>query len=63
MGRICHGTGKDAQKAVAAGFEMAKRMRLFGVPDTLTAADLLSLNKEDQSATAHTAWGSFNISM
>ncbi|KIW32088.1 uncharacterized protein PV07_03660 [Cladophialophora immunda] len=63
IGHICHGSGKDGLPSVIAGIEMAKRMRLYGVSDTLTTHDWLSEPTEDRSATAHTAWGCFNMSM
>ncbi|EXJ68129.1 uncharacterized protein A1O5_08744 [Cladophialophora psammophila CBS 110553] len=63
IGHICHGSGKDGLPSVDAGIKMAKRMRLFGVSDTLTTSDWSSDSREDQSAMAHTAWGCFNMSM
>merc|ERR1712098_655997 len=55
---ICHGSGKDGVKAVSAGFEMAKRMKLYGIADTLTSADLLPMRRRIRLVCRMSAAGS-----
>ena len=57
-----HGQGgPDAVRYVHEAAEMAKRMKVFGVRDPLTDAQISSLTEEAQRAWAQTAWGLFNF--
>lgn len=57
-----HGlSGADGLTYLFEASEMAKRMKLFGVEDTLTAAQISSLTEEAQRAFVQTAWGVFNM--
>lgn len=40
---------------------MAKRLKLFGVKDTLSEEEIKSLSYEAQLALSHTTWGVFNL--
>jgi hypothetical protein len=41
-------------------FEMAKRLRLLGVRDSIHDGELALMNKNDQISTSQAAWGAFN---
>ncbi|PVH90833.1 hypothetical protein DM02DRAFT_734403 [Periconia macrospinosa] len=57
----CHGQGgPNAESYIHEATEMCKRMKLFGVRDLLTDAQISSPAGEDQRAGAQTAWGAFN---
>ena len=58
---LSHGQGEVGRKYIEAVWQVARRMKLFGVPDTLNAADLQALSPDELRATAHTTWGAFNM--
>lgn len=60
----CHGQGgPNAVRYVLEATEMCKRMKLYGVGDQLTDAQISSLTEGAQRAWTNTAWGSFNFYM
>ena len=60
---LSHGQGEGGRKYIEAVWQVAMRMKLFGVPETLGAAELQSLSRPKQRATAYAAWGAFNMVM
>ncbi|KAJ4355666.1 uncharacterized protein N0V89_003686 [Didymosphaeria variabile] len=55
-----HGKDKIAQQCINDVADMSRRMKLFDVPDRLTAADIACDPEIAQIATAQTAWASYN---
>ncbi|KAI8305571.1 hypothetical protein K4K61_005189 [Colletotrichum sp. SAR11_59] len=60
----CNGDGELDVQYIKDTAAMAKRMKLFGTPDSCTTEDLGKLSEEDARAKAQVAWGVFsNLSM
>ncbi|KAL0932031.1 C6 transcription factor [Colletotrichum truncatum] len=55
----CNGDGELDVQYIKDTVAMAKRMKLFGTPDTCTATDLNNLTEEDARAKVQAAWGVF----
>jgi hypothetical protein len=53
--------GQIATKYLNLMFEMAARMRLFGVENRLNAHDYALLSQAGQRSTGCVAWGAFNF--
>jgi hypothetical protein len=58
-----HGQLAPSMQYLNAQFEMAKRMRLFGVRNPVTDDELALMDESDRITTVHAAWGAFNVLM
>ncbi|KAJ3960942.1 hypothetical protein N0V92_002362 [Colletotrichum tropicale] len=56
----CNGDGELDVQYIKDTAAMAKRMKLFGTPDSCTTEDLGRLSEEDARAKAQVAWGVFS---
>lgn len=56
----CNGDGELDVQYIKDTAAMAKRMKLFGTPDSCTTEDLGKLSEEDARAKAQVAWGVFS---
>ncbi|KAF2117392.1 hypothetical protein BDV96DRAFT_572001 [Lophiotrema nucula] len=54
------GNGEAAKTYLEEGVEMAKRLKLFGIFDTLKEQDVASFTEDHQRAIRRAAWGVFN---
>ncbi|KAF2624683.1 hypothetical protein BU25DRAFT_423805 [Macroventuria anomochaeta] len=60
--RACHGhANQDSTSYLIEACEMAKRIKLFGVQDTITAFQPQSLTDEAPYAVQQATWGAFNL--
>lgn len=53
--------GKMALSYINHMFDMAARMRLFGVEERLNTSEFATLSSTEQRSTASVAWGAFNF--
>jgi len=57
------GYGRNGEEFLQEASNMAKRLQLFGVRDSLNTEQIQSLSHGAQRALSQTAWGVFNLYM
>ncbi|KAK2022604.1 hypothetical protein LX32DRAFT_698548 [Colletotrichum zoysiae] len=57
----CNGKGELDVRYIMEAAAMAKRLKLFGCPDTFTTLDLAHMSEAEARATTQVAWGVFNV--
>jgi hypothetical protein len=55
-----HSRGEESRKYMNEMTQMAMRMKLFGVKDTLTTNDVADFSTQHQIQLSYAAWGPFN---
>lgn len=53
----------NADNCLRQVFQMAVRMKLFGVEERISDSDMSLLNADRRSSMVHAAWGAFNTIM